>query len=217
MYKKVKLIYGVGINDLDYPISAVVDGKRTMCKFYQKYIGMLNRAYSDKRSTSTGVCDEWKYASNFKCWMEQQDWVGLQLDKDILIVGNKIYSPEACCFVPIRINNVLNHRARNGACPIGVSRKEKTDRCVNPLKRQYVASITIVDTNGDKKEISLGYHETPEEAHKKWQWAKAYEIEKAVSWYSTQDCFRTDVAEALMGRVWKLRLDSANSVETKNI
>ena len=45
------------------------------------------------------VRQEWLTFSNFKRWMEKQDWEGKQLDKDIIVLGNKVYSPETCAFV----------------------------------------------------------------------------------------------------------------------
>jgi len=89
---------------------------------------MLNRCYGkvhqDKFPTYKGctVCDEWLVFSNFMLWMENQDWVGKQLDKDILIQGNKIYGPDTCLFVPEKINYLFCSSAeRKGEYPIGVS------------------------------------------------------------------------------------------------
>lgn len=39
---------------------------------------------------------------NWKPHME-----GWHLDKDILLKGNKVYSPETCAFVPAKINSLL--------------------------------------------------------------------------------------------------------------
>lgn len=59
------------------------------------------------------VGDEWLNLQNFCQWVETQkeyllrDFNGerYQIDKDILIPLNKVYSPEACCFVPREINS----------------------------------------------------------------------------------------------------------------
>ena len=61
------------------------------------------------------VCDEW--LDNKKLFYE---WVDhnfyeiegestVELDKDILVPGNKVYSPDTCIFVPKRINDLFVH------------------------------------------------------------------------------------------------------------
>jgi len=54
-------------------------------------------------------------------------------------------------------------------------------------------------------------------AHKMWQIAKADTIEESISWYATLNCFRTDVADVLMGKVWQLRTDAVYEIETKSL
>ncbi len=108
-----KLVYGVGVNDADYPVSPRVVGGRATCPFYAKWHGMIKRCYSEvyhaKKPTYSEciVCDEWLIFSNFKKWMEHQDWQGKQLDKDLLFRDNKVYSPDKCCFVTERTNSFL--------------------------------------------------------------------------------------------------------------
>lgn len=109
-----RLYCGVGINDADYivnPGGRKMQGK-LMCPFYTRWCNMIKRCYDKntlkKRKSYDGcsVCDEWLTFSNFKKWMESQEWDGKHLDKDILTMGNKIYSPETCFFVSNRINNL---------------------------------------------------------------------------------------------------------------
>jgi hypothetical protein len=52
------------------------------------------------------VCEEWKFFSQFIAWAETKDWEEKQLDKDILIPGNKDYRPDACLVVTHPINNL---------------------------------------------------------------------------------------------------------------
>lgn len=83
-------------------------------KAYHHWHQMLTRCgieeekfknYFDKEITNDWLCFQ-----NFASWAESQ--VGFscekwQLDKDILVKGNKVYSPETCCFVPHRINSLI--------------------------------------------------------------------------------------------------------------
>lgn len=154
-----RLLYGVGINDADYRVniltSRVVNGKRVRevlfrCPFYSRWVEMLRRCYSEierKRSpTYAGciVCEEWLTFSNFKAWMEKQDWEGKQLDKDIIGDG-KLYSPETCCFVDSKVNSfIISCEKVRGDCAQGVcwhsGGKKYMVSCRNPLsgKREYL-------------------------------------------------------------------------------
>ncbi|MDT3718480.1 hypothetical protein [Pseudomonas oryzihabitans] len=149
-----KLVYGVGINDL-----ASEEGKTD---FYRKWVRMLERCYSakylEKYSSYKGcsVCAEWLTFSNFKTWMKDQDYEGKHLDKDILIPGNRIYSPETCAFISCQLNLFLiEGGARRGEYPIGVDFRRK----INKFRAQCNAS-------GNRK--TLGYFDTAEEAHAAW-------------------------------------------------
>ena len=223
-----KLIYGFGINDADYvvQIRETLSGtgnlrKRKlvwMCPYYSRWVGMIKRGFSRRLKSKhktyehVSVCEEWKYFSSFRAWMETQNWEGLHLDNDILIKDNKVYSQDTCAFVPMHVNMLLTKAdGSRGKLPIGVGYKTKHKLMVNELKKPYFSRVS-----SDNKRKLLGYFETPDLAHKAWQLGKAIEIEKVIDWYAGQDCFRTDVAEALTQRVWQLRLDHVTDVETKD-
>lgn len=92
--------------------------------------------------------------------MIAQDWEGKQLDKDILVIGNKEYSPEFCCFVSSAINSLLNDcGARRGLHPQGV--------CWDKAVSMFMASIHI---NGKNK--NLGNFPTANEAETAYKQAK---------------------------------------------
>lgn len=121
---KKNLVFGIGINDIDVPIST--NGKRH--KWYSVWQMMLGRCYIDKyndrfpKYKDCYVCDDWLKLSGFKKWFDDNYIVGYSLDKDILIKWNKIYSPETCCFVPPEINNLITkHDSQRGNLPVGVS------------------------------------------------------------------------------------------------
>ncbi len=226
-----KLVCGVGINDVDYVVNiketiGYVDGKRKrkliwMCPFYKAWASMLKRAYSDKfketRPTYIGitVCKEWHLFSNFRKWMEEQPYEGMQLDKDLLVKGNKEYNPASCVFVPSRVNTVLiDSGATRGEYPLGVYFQQKKKGMVNELKKPYVGQVWM----GDGKRKYLGMFSSPLEAHKAWQLAKANVIEDTVEWWQFNDevnhTFRQDVADSLLERSTQLRYDYEHNIET---
>ena len=89
------------------------------------------------------------------------------LDKDILIHGNKVYSPETCIFVPQTINALLVTKGRNKEkeLPVGVH--------WNTRDKKFQANV-----KAEGKLSFLGYYGNPEEAHKAWQVAKVAEIHR---------------------------------------
>lgn len=71
---------------------------------------MIRRCYSDNLHkqhptySDCSVCEDWLFFSNFAEWFDKHHVEGWELDKDILVSGNRTYSPETCCFVPHEIN-----------------------------------------------------------------------------------------------------------------
>lgn len=170
--KRIGLVLGVGLNDADYVVKLQkelpsINGERRReqvwcCPFYTKWKQMLIRCYSKKYEEKRlsyldcSVCDEWLTFSNFKSWMEAQDWEGKELDKDLLFKGNKIYSANTCLFVSRQVNQFLvESNSVRGEYPIGVSWHKNS--------KKFRASIS---TKG--KNMHIGYFNTAEEAHKAW-------------------------------------------------
>lgn len=81
---------------------------------YKYWVCMMERGHSDifknkhKNYLDVTVCEEWHNFQNFSKWFYENYYEipgeKMRLDKDILIKGNKIYSPNTCVFVPNRIN-----------------------------------------------------------------------------------------------------------------
>lgn len=194
--KRNKLLSGVGINDANYNVYeyTVVEGKTKMiwcCPFYKTWGSMLVRCYSPKYQKlyptyiGCSVTKEWHLFSNFKAWMEAQDWKGKHLDKDILFRGNKTYSPEACVFVDPRINTFLSENgAVRGEYPIGV--------CFHKRDEKYTAKCCSAESG---KRKHLGYFDTAEEAHEAWL---VFKLEQAKILASEQSDER--IAKALIER-----------------
>ena len=158
-----KLVWGVGINDVDEPTSYKVmpeernpSGglKHVACPYYQKWKSMLLRCYStrfqERQPTyiDCTVCDDWITFSNFKVWMGVQEWEGMELDKDFLSKGSKVYSPDTCIFIHTRVNAFLNdHKNSRGSSMLGTQPSGINYRsdCRNPFvlgnKSGYVGSF----------------------------------------------------------------------------
>lgn len=136
------LLHGVGIKDVDYNVykTGSVDGKRKVlwhCPFYKTWSRMLERCQSEKLHVKyptyrgCSFISNWVYLSNLKAWMETQDWEGKQLDKDLLVPGNKLYSPETCVFVDQRVNTFITEStSARGKFMIGVSYEKSSNRFV---------------------------------------------------------------------------------------
>lgn len=128
MRKKNKLVYGVGFNDFE---GSITFNKKAITS-YSLWVSMLQRCYSkklhNKAPTYIGctVCTEWLTFSNFKQWHDNNYREGMQLDKDILVEGNKIYSSATCRYIPAKINSILNDRRNaRGDLPLGIRSHKK--------------------------------------------------------------------------------------------
>lgn len=78
-------------------------------KSYIRWKNMIQRCYDQKVQNKykpeykdKTVCEEWQNYANFKIWFDEHyvpDDNQLDLDKDLLVQGNKVYSPETCVFL----------------------------------------------------------------------------------------------------------------------
>ena len=188
-------VYSVGIMDVpnearrNVPIPkeySIWNGVRQRC--YNENIRHLTPSYQEVE-----MSENFKRYSYFKEWCHNQigfDQDGWQLDKDILIKGNKVYSEYTCCFVPQEINVALtNNKSVRGSFPQGV--------IYNSTKTRYRARIQ----RGDKWE-SLGTYDTPEEAFYAYKPVKEAHIKSlAEKW---KDQIDPRVYEALMN--WTIEI-----------
>ena len=170
-------VYGVGVLGTKYLISE--GGVQT--KEYMLWKSMLKRCYSDtyqkKYPTYKGcaVSEDFKSYEYFYEWCNKQigfdnkDW---QLDKDLLVKGNKIYSESTCVFIPAEINSLLiKCTASRGSYLIGV--------CWHKRDKVF---MTTVSKNKGKQEF-LGYFNTELEAFKAYKTAKdSFVKEQANKW-----------------------------------
>lgn len=166
-------------------------------KYYKPWNRMLERAYSvswvkaHPHYGGVSVCEEWYNFQNFAAWCDTQDFFNEQdnkcrryeLDKDIIVKGNKVYSPETCSFIPKDLNTLLikSYKTR-GVFPVGVSLYKKSGK--------FRASLCLY---GKTKHI--GYYNTPKEAFQAYKETKeSYVREVAEDW---KDLIDDRVYEAL--------------------
>lgn len=199
---KSKLAFGVGLYDKGKH-KAWEDGKPG--KAYIAWKGIIQRCYDPnvqaKYPTYIGctVCPEWLEFQVFADWYEANypnDGEHYQLDKDLKVVGNKIYSPSACLFVSGVVNNfTIDRGAMRGEYLIGAASHKASGKlqagCRNPF-------------TGKGEHLGLFTDEL--EAHLAWRKRKSeltYELAMA------QD--NPEVRDALLR--WKLALDN-NEIHT---
>lgn len=171
-----KLVAGIGIYERGHhPCS--INGVKTY--EYALWNSLMKRCALNGRvqmiHTSYLGCESHETFKNFQLfagWCQHQIGFGItryQLDKDILVPGNRIYGPDTCCFVPSQINTLLTYdRANNGDLPTGISL----------VAGRYKAQVSI---EGRRKHI--GYFDTPEAAHEAYKAAKLNEIHRQAAIY----------------------------------
>ena len=175
-------VYGVGVVGTKY--RAYEYGVAT--KEYILWCNMLKRCYSTVFKTKQPTYKDCEVSDNFKHYEYFYEWChkqigfgneGWQLDKDLLVKGNKVYSENTCVFIHKEINSVLTKRENmRGEHLIGVywHKKDKT-------------FVAMVSKSKGKREW-LGAFKTEIEAFNAYKKAKeAFVKEQANKWKDNID------------------------------
>ena len=170
-----KRICGIGyLGEGKYSVNK--NNKNTRC--FKIWSHMLERCYNYQNLHHRNhvyecctVCEGWHNYQNFAKWYEENYYkIGkeeMNLDKDILIKGNKIYSPDTCCFVPQRINKLFTKsNALRGEYPIGVNYSE--------IKNKFISRCNI----GNGKRMFLGHFDNMYDAFMAYKTYKEKLIKK---------------------------------------
>ena len=124
---------------------------------YTTWCNLIRRVHSEKSLLKNptykeiSLCEEWYNFQNFGDWFEDnynpETMQGWELDKDILVKGNKIYSPETCCFVPQEINKLfIKSNKSRGEYPIGVHKTKNKFLAQSYSKnKRYLGSFNSVE------------------------------------------------------------------------
>jgi hypothetical protein len=133
-----KSVYGIGYLGVG-KYKSKVNGKLTYT--YNVWSNMLDRCYCEKDKHKypayyeiCTVCREWLNFQTFAEWHERHLYnipnERVEIDKDILIPNNKIYSPETCLIVPQSINLLFSRHTIEGRnLPVGI-REQKFGKYV---------------------------------------------------------------------------------------
>jgi len=87
-------------------------------KWFSMFVRCYDESYQEKQPTYIGcsISEEFWNFQNFAEWYNKNKYecsYPLELDKDFLYEGNKIYSPSTCCLIPKEINNLINYKRRD--------------------------------------------------------------------------------------------------------
>ena len=190
------LVFGVAKNDSKYKTSIKHAGADLKHSAYVCWNNMLRRCYSldyqEQQPTYIGctVCNEWLSFSYFKLWWDHNHKYGWHLDKDIILAGNTIYSPDRCVFIPQKINSFVTERKRfRGDFMIGVNFDKKSQKF-----RSQISSSS--------KRLPLGFFDDPISAHKAWYKKK---IELAYEHKETCDSIHPDLFSGLLRKIESMK------------
>ena len=203
------ILGGKALSDADYPTSIYKYNENGVkylfwtCPFYKVWKGMVSRCYSEKELIKsphykgTTVCEDWLVFSHFKLWMEQQDYEGMHLDKDLLQIGveNKVYSPDTCLFIEKSVNSFFT-RYGNKSFITGANWDKSYGKYM--AKGYYKG-----------KHFNLGRYNTQEEAHYHWQKWKIGILKEIIDGQS-----RPDTVAALNKALDKLLYEHENKIIT---
>lgn len=177
-------IYGVGyIGEGKYKVN-YENGKQT--RVYRTWYDMLKRCYSEKYHEKhptyidCEASEDFHNFQNFGEWYEENYYEvkgeRMHLDKDILIKGNKIYSPENCIFVPQTINLLFVKCDKSrGDSVIGTSLYKNS---------KYQVHCSLINPETGKSKIKhLGLYETQEKAFQVYKYYKERNIKEVADYY----------------------------------
>jgi hypothetical protein len=172
-------IYGVGyLGEGSYKTNVTINGKHKHSAAYTAWYDMLKRCYCEKyllkfpTYRGCSVTEEWHNFQVFAKWHEDNFYrVGdtpMELDKDILVKGNKIYSPATCIYVPYKINYMFLRRKKvRGILPIGVYFEKECKRYIAQCHDIFLDKTKALSSYGDPIAAFRAYKDYKENIIKK--------------------------------------------------
>lgn len=176
-------VYGVGFcGEGPYPATYKRRGKQFITPAYAVWKARLKAVYGNVKSKhvydGTSFCNEWRNFQNFAEWFYKQVkkyGKGGYVDKDLLFLGNRVYSPVTCCYVPPAINTLFTgntkgykgiHQCKNGKWEASVGGGKKG---VTKYLGMYESSEVATQVYKDAKmkhvrDVAIKYQDKLDEA-----------------------------------------------------
>ena len=119
-----------------------------ICRVYRPTTERIKRSYED-----CSVDPRWHNFQNFAEWYQQQPYnnqSGYELDKDLILEGNKVYGPETCCLIPSVLNLAITFIKTNRLA-IGVFKEGNKFVAETRMKSSLVRRLGVYDNLEDAK------------------------------------------------------------------
>lgn len=171
--------YGVGyIGEGNYNSVYYRKGKTYKTKAYTTWLSRLSACYNPKNNRSHNyqsaeIHPDWHNFQNFAKWYYTQ--VRLygkngSVDKDLLFLGNTLYSEHTCSYIPNSINCLFV--GNTGSMINGASYSKSTGKWVAQLQEG------LLNSKGKRAVTRLGKFDTKDEAVGAYIKAKVYKIKQ---------------------------------------
>lgn len=180
-------VCGVGYDSMKYGYKKT--HQRSHLKCYSVWKDMIRRCYDDKHKASykcyedVYCCEDWKDFQEFAKWFYSNYKEGYELDKDLLKINNREYSPETCAFLPRSLNLFLVHT--RGKDSVGVFFNERS------------GSYSAYCCDGKGKSINLGTVRDEKAAHLLYKEYKESLAKRLADEYFGKGMITEDVRDAL--------------------
>ena len=197
-------VYGVGYLGVGKYKSRDEQGNKT--DYYEDWHSILQRGfdekYKNKRPTYKDVTinPELYNFQNFAEWWHNNyyeiEGEMMDIDKDIIVKGNKEYRFDRMIFVPHRINSLfVKNDAKRGNYPLGVSYSKQTNT--------YRAKCSILNKEGKRIIKHIGCYNSPEEAFLAYKEFKEQYIKQVADEY--KDKIPKELYDAMYR--WEVEID----------
>lgn len=180
-------VFGVGyLGEGIYAASYNKNGKKVNTPAYEVWLGKIKTCYWETKrkhlykDQGVTVCNEWHNFQNFAKWFYIQVKLygkGGSVDKDLLLLGNREYSPDSCAYVPPAVNSLFTGASGNIS---GVHWCNTQQKWVAQIQRGELTAT------GKSKQSYLGRFDCKQTADAAYYSAKLAHVKSVVLKYQDQ-------------------------------